>query len=169
MQSHTKHAEMQECMRTTAATASGSSMDSSLAMPKEGALPMPDDIMGCCCSSISRSPLGRACTHMAFGFSMPQKSTVLSVSGQKDPVIGHTSFTGEQESGTERTEGSEGKLARLRPADWYFCRSAVVSGVLPNMLAMLCRLICCGIASAAWPTFALLCAAKGDGRPELPA
>lgn len=48
-------------MRTTAATASGSSMDSNLPMPKEGALPMPDT-MGCCCSSISRSPLGSACT-----------------------------------------------------------------------------------------------------------
>ncbi len=59
----------------------------------------------------------------------------------------------------------------MRPADWYFCRSAAVSGVLelPNMLAMLCKLICWGRGSAAWPTFALLCAANGEGRPELPA
>ena len=49
----------------------------------------------------------------------------------------------------------------LRPADWYFCRSAAVSGVLEllNMLARFCRLMFC-------PSLALPCMlANGDGLP----
>jgi hypothetical protein len=56
--------------RTTAATASGSSMDSSLPMPMDGARAMPGDSSPCsceCCSSASSSPLGSACARPAPG------------------------------------------------------------------------------------------------------
>ena len=59
------------------------------------------------------------------------------------------------------TEGRDGKLAMLRPADWYFCRSAAVKGVLEllNMFARFCKLTAC-------ESLLLPCMlANGDGRP----
>ena len=59
------------------------------------------------------------------------------------------------------TDGREGKLAMLRPADWYFWRSAAVKGVLEllNMFARFCKFTAC-------ESLLLPCMlAKGDGRP----
>ena len=59
------------------------------------------------------------------------------------------------------TEGREGKLAMLRPADWYFWRSAAVKGVLEllNMFARFCKFMAC-------ESLLLPCMlANGDGRP----